>query len=100
MSFLPLLCHPLPDAASKIQAHLVSIHRHGFLPDVLLFSFTYFSDQIVCGLHKRKVLSPLFLGTPSSVLSGPLLKKHGNTPRTLTGMIWDCAGSLSCFLTL
>lgn len=62
MKFLPLFYYPLPDAASEIQVHLVIIHCYEFLPDVLLFSFTYSFDQIVCGLKKIKISSPLFLG--------------------------------------
>lgn len=50
MRFLPLFCYPLPDAASEIQVHLVNIHCHEFPPDVLLFSFTDFFNQIVSGL--------------------------------------------------
>lgn len=62
MRFLPWFCYPLPDAASGIQAHLVNIHCCEFPPHVLFFSFTYSFDQIVCGLNKINVSSPLFLG--------------------------------------
>lgn len=77
MRFLPLFCYPLPDAASKIQAHLVNIHCHEFLPDVLLFSFTYFFDQIVCGLNKMKITFTSTSGQhPLMCIKGPLFRKY------------------------
>jgi hypothetical protein len=38
---------PTAGAAGDSQAHLDNAHGCGFPPDVLLFSFTYFFDQIV-----------------------------------------------------
>lgn len=67
---------PTAGAAGDSQAHLDNAHGCGFPPDVLLFSFTYFFDQIVDEWNKVKSLDLHSRETLLACMEGPLYRKQ------------------------